>query len=191
VWITNVCKVGAASDDAASTSSDAVVDFFVEALKAAMKKPMAYVDVIERACSVNDSVPSEYVGPLLVCVVEKMCRILKSKAKDERYKHDVVSFVHGVVRDTIGMSTVPWMYALLIGHVVEVEFPAAAVADGGADRGRTTTTTTTTTRRRRRRRRRRRQRLRDHEKPLRSPPRSSDRSSWRRLAFPTPRYSTG
>ena len=142
VWITNVCKVGAASDDAASTSSDAVVDFFVEALKAAMKKPMAYVDVIERACSVNDSVPSEYVGPLLVCVVEKMCRILKSKAKDERYKHDVVSFVHGVVRDTIGMSTVPWMYALLIGHVVEVEFPAAAVADGGADRGRTTTTTT-------------------------------------------------
>lgn len=140
VWITNVCKVGAASEDAALTSSDAVVDFFVEALKAAMKRPMAYVDVIERACSVNDSVPSEYVGPLLVCVVEKMCRILKSKAKDERYKHDVVSFVHGVVRDTIGTSKVPWMYASLIGHVVEVEFPAAAVADGGADLGRTTTT---------------------------------------------------
>ena len=135
VWFNHACRYG--------VSSDVVIDFFIEALKMSIKKPMAYVEMIEGLGTLQDNHidgaddddddDDGYVSPLLVCAVEKMCRILKSKARDDRYKYGIVTFVRGVLEDMVDASNCPEMYVLLVKRMVDVEFPAVVGIDMVAD----------------------------------------------------------
>ena len=112
-------------------ATDAVVDFFIEALKMTIKKPMAYVDMAEAFS--NQCGYSDCISPLLACSIEKLCRVLKSRAKDDLYKAAIVRFVRGVLDDLAADSSSPEVYAMLIKHVVDIEFPAIATAEAGAE----------------------------------------------------------
>ena len=124
IWTRQACRHGVATD--------AVVDFFIEALKMTVKKPMAYVDMAE-AWSCDDSC-GECISPLLACVIEKMCRVLKSQAKGDPYKAAVVRFVRGALDDIAADSPSAGMYAMLLKHVMDIEFPAIETSNAGAEK---------------------------------------------------------
>jgi hypothetical protein len=123
IWTRHACRHGVATD--------AVVDFFIEALKMTIKKPVAYVDMAE-AWSIQYGY-GDCISPLLACSIEKMCRVLKSQAKDDPYKAAIVRFVRGVVDDIAADSSRPELYIMMLKHVMDVEFPGIATADAGAE----------------------------------------------------------
>eukprot|EP00889_Picochlorum_renovo_P003652 jgi/Picre1/30682/NNA_006043.t1 len=89
-----------------------VLDFFVDALKATIRRPTHYFEILSKACDEPGiDLDASEVTPLFACAVQRACRILKSK-RDAGDKSLVFWFLKQVVLSSLLISVNP--YSLLL-----------------------------------------------------------------------------
>lgn len=102
-----------------------MLDFFVDAAKATIRRPTHYFEILSQACD-KSSIPSgmhldpSEVTPLFACAVQRACRILKSK-RDAGDKTKVLLFLKNVLLSSLLISVKPYSYIALLMHVLEEE----------------------------------------------------------------------
>ncbi|KAI8101441.1 hypothetical protein M9435_001547 [Picochlorum sp. BPE23] len=102
-----------------------VLDFFVDALKATIRRPTHYFEILSKACDepgilTDIDLDASEVTPLFACAVQRACRILKSK-RDAGDKSLVLSFLKHVILSSLLISVNPYSYIAVLMHVLGEE----------------------------------------------------------------------
>lgn len=118
-----------------------VLGFFVDALKATIRRPTHYFEILSKACDepgilTDIDLDASEVTPLFACAVQRACRILKSK-RDARDKNRVFLFLKDVILSSLLISVKPYSYIAVLMHVLGEEIPQE-MSNGNKKRKHTT-----------------------------------------------------